>query len=116
MRVSLKILIVAAASAFCFVTGTMSGGQIGSTSAAVVADPGVRGGPSGAGQALAGLPVGALKLFNNEGVSQFKQVESVDDGLGPRFNLDSCAGCHIFPAVGGSSPPTNKRPTAVETA
>ena len=107
MRVSLKILIAAAASAFCFVTGTMSGGQIGSTSAAAVADPGVRGGPSGAGQALAGLPVGALKLFNNEGVSQFKQVESVDDGLGPRFNLDSCAGCHIFPAVGGSSPPTN---------
>jgi hypothetical protein len=25
----------------------------------------------------------------------------------PRFNLDSCAGCHAFPAVGGSSPPVN---------
>ena len=36
--------------------------------------------------------------------SQFTQVEAVTDGLGPRFNLDSCAGCHIFPAVGGSSP------------
>jgi len=31
----------------------------------------------------------------------------VASGLGPRFNLDSCAGCHTFPAVGGSSPPTN---------
>lgn len=28
-------------------------------------------------------------------------------GLGPRFNLDSCGGCHAFPAVGGSSPANN---------
>jgi CxxC motif-containing protein (DUF1111 family) len=28
-------------------------------------------------------------------------------GLGPRFNLDGCAGCHAFPAAGGSSPPNN---------
>src|SRR5262249_6816908 len=25
-------------------------------------------------------------------------------GLGPRFNLNSCAGCHAQPAAGGSSP------------
>jgi CxxC motif-containing protein (DUF1111 family) len=28
-------------------------------------------------------------------------------GLGPRFNDNSCSGCHAYPAVGGSSPPTN---------
>jgi CxxC motif-containing protein (DUF1111 family) len=27
--------------------------------------------------------------------------------LGPRFNLDSCSGCHAQPSVGGSSPATN---------
>lgn len=26
-------------------------------------------------------------------------------GLGPTFNGNSCAGCHVFPAVGGTSPP-----------
>src|SRR3989442_1950776 len=71
-------------------------------------DPGIRGGPPGAGQAFAsGLTAGDLSFFNDPGLSQFTQVEAVADGLGPRFNLDSCAGCHIFPAVGGSSPPTN---------
>jgi CxxC motif-containing protein (DUF1111 family) len=35
------------------------------------------------------------------------EVDSVPDGLGPRFNLDSCAGCHAAPAVGGSSPAIN---------
>ena len=30
-----------------------------------------------------------------------------EEGLGPRFNLNSCAGCHKFPAVGGSSPVHN---------
>src|SRR6267143_505100 len=72
-------------------------------------DPGIRGGPPGAGQPFsAGLTAGDLKFFNEVGIPQFTQVENVDeDGLGPRFNLDSCAGCHIHPAVGGSSPPTN---------
>src|SRR5262249_11864795 len=28
-------------------------------------------------------------------------------GLGPRFNLDSCGGCHAQPAIGGTSPPIN---------
>jgi len=71
-------------------------------------DPGIRGGPPGAGQPLAtGLSAGELAFFNSFGVAQFTQVEAVADGLGPRFNLDSCAGCHAFPAVGGSSPPVN---------
>ena len=28
-------------------------------------------------------------------------------GLGPRFNLDSCAGCHTQPDIGGTSPSVN---------
>jgi CxxC motif-containing protein (DUF1111 family) len=27
--------------------------------------------------------------------------------MGPGFNLDGCAGCHLHPAVGGTSPPVN---------
>ncbi|HUL41098.1 MAG TPA: hypothetical protein VLV32_04225, partial [Burkholderiales bacterium] len=26
------------------------------------------------------------------------------EGLGPRFNANSCAACHIQPAIGGTSP------------
>jgi len=68
-------------------------------------DPGVRGGSPGAGGIIGGLTPGEIDFFTNHGVPAFSEVESVADGLGPRFNLDSCAGCHIHPAVGGSSPP-----------
>jgi CxxC motif-containing protein (DUF1111 family) len=37
----------------------------------------------------------------------FTETETVPTGLGPRFNLDSCGGCHAQPSVGGSSPATN---------
>jgi CxxC motif-containing protein (DUF1111 family) len=37
------------------------------------------------------------------------------DGLGPRFNLDSCVGCHAFPTHGGSSPAVNPQ-VALATA
>jgi CxxC motif-containing protein (DUF1111 family) len=70
-------------------------------------DPGPRGGAPGAGAAIAGLTAGESDFFNNHGIPQFSQVEAVADGLGPRFNLDSCGGCHIQPALGGSSPSTN---------
>src|SRR5438128_1218683 len=54
-------------------------------------DPGIRPG-GGAGQPFAsGLTTGDLAFFNNIGRPQFTQVEAVADGLGPRFNLDSCA-------------------------
>jgi CxxC motif-containing protein (DUF1111 family) len=70
-------------------------------------DHGVRGGAPGAGTSIGSLTAGETDFFNNHGVPQFTQVEQVTDGLGPRFNLDSCSGCHIHPAVGGSSPPHN---------
>jgi CxxC motif-containing protein (DUF1111 family) len=71
-------------------------------------DPGIRGGPAGAGQPFAtGLTANDLLFFNSVGVPAFVEVDAVANGLGPRFNLDSCAGCHAFPAVGGASPPAN---------
>src|ERR1700682_2201863 len=70
-------------------------------------DPGPRGGAPGSGTAIGGLTPGELDFFNNHGIPQFSQVEAVADGLGPRFNLDSCGGCHTQPALGGSSPATN---------
>src|SRR5438105_8778941 len=105
MRVSLKLVIVAfAATSLCFAAVRMFGIQNGALSAAAVADPGIRGGPAGAGQPFAaGLTASALRFFYEPGLEQFTQVEEVEEGLGPRFNLDSCAGCHAFPEVGGSS-------------
>lgn len=71
-------------------------------------DPGVRTGAPGAGAPFAtGLTAGQLTYFNAEGILTFAEVEAVANGLGPRFNLDSCGGCHAFPALGGSSPKTN---------
>jgi CxxC motif-containing protein (DUF1111 family) len=69
-------------------------------------DPGVRGGDPGVGGPLQGLNDTELQFFNaSKGV--FQEVDAVPNGLGPRFNLDSCAGCHSHPSVGGTSPPTN---------
>jgi len=69
----------------------------------MAADPGVRGGPAGAGDPLPNLTKAELKFFKS-GSEAFNEVEGVGDGLGPRFNMDSCAGCHAQPAVGGTSP------------
>jgi len=70
-------------------------------------DPGPRGGPPGAGKPIAGLSAGESSFFTNVATPTFNEVEAVADGLGPRFNLDSCAGCHAQPATGGSSPASN---------
>src|SRR6266700_660374 len=69
-------------------------------------DPGVRGGAAGAGAAVAGLDVKQGKFFS-DGQTRFSEVETVANGLGPRFNLNSCIGCHAAPATGGSSPASN---------
>jgi len=88
-------------------------------------DPGVRGGPGGAGGPVQGLKDNELALFN-EGRARMVQLESVCDtcndvtlgsdtgedpnlatltnssGLGVRFNGDQCSVCHQQPAIGGS--------------
>jgi CxxC motif-containing protein (DUF1111 family) len=73
-------------------------------------DPGVRGGPPGAGQPFPTLTA-EQQAFFDAGQESFASVNTVqgddDPGLGPRFNLDSCAGCHAHPAVGGTSPFVN---------
>jgi CxxC motif-containing protein (DUF1111 family) len=71
-------------------------------------DPGVRGDTIGGAQPepLPGLTSSEHDMFA-AGLADFKEVETVADGLGPRFNLDNCAGCHNQPATGGSSPGTN---------
>jgi len=76
-------------------------------------DPGVRGGPPGAGGPIAGLTANQLAFFN-AGLDNFQEIASVNGripdtgiGLGPRFNAESCAQCHAQPVIGGSSPFTN---------
>jgi len=74
-------------------------------------DPGVRGGGAGAGGPLTGLTTGELAYFQ-AGQDQFTEVEGLSVGLGPRFNLDSCGGCHSQPATGGTSPAVNPQVAA----
>ena len=95
-------------------------GSIGLHAQAV--DPGVRAdapksAPS-AGGMLPGLSGGQQANFT-AGLSNFITVRSVkgteplasgaptQEGLGPRFNSNSCGSCHSQPAIGGSSPGTN---------
>jgi CxxC motif-containing protein (DUF1111 family) len=72
-------------------------------------DPGVRGGGAGAGGTLPGM--------TSDQQTQFPQYRNVfaeinnlvpnTIGLGPGYDADGCAVCHIQPAGGGSSPKTN---------
>lgn len=79
--------------------GSFTGGTT-STSGVTTGDP------------IPGLTAGETAAFFN-GQTVFQEVDSVSgtlsdgSGLGPRFNMDSCSGCHAFPAAGGSSPATN---------
>jgi len=79
--------------------------QTASTNSAV-ADPGPRGGSAGAGAPLPGLSAAQLAIFT-DGQDRFQEVDGVPNGLGPRFNSNSCSSCHSQPAVGGSSPHSN---------
>jgi CxxC motif-containing protein (DUF1111 family) len=82
---------------------------VGQTRAAPV-DPGVRGGPAGAGAPLNGLTADETAFFL-DGQARFAEIESVtkgaNNGLGPRFNSDQCFSCHSQPNAGGSSPAQN---------
>jgi len=76
-------------------------------------DPGPRGGAAGAGGRVAGLTMKESKFFDS-GLESFTEVASVtgsvagtEAGLGPRFNMTSCANCHAQPAIGGTSPVLN---------
>src|SRR5260221_3027888 len=53
------------------------------------------------GSPLAGISSRELELFRL-GREDFMSVETVGDGLGPRFNGTSCGQCHNIPVVGGT--------------
>jgi CxxC motif-containing protein (DUF1111 family) len=85
--------------------------------AQIPVDPGVRGGAAGAGGSLANPTTEADEFaFWQASIDAFVEIDGVPEGLGPRFNLDSCAGCHAFPAVGGTSPATNPQVTVATLA
>ena len=70
-----------------------------------VYDPGVRGGPPGAGGPLPDLSADETTFFE-DGLAKFVDVEAAsgdEGGLGPRFNSNQCSSCHSQPAVGGTS-------------
>jgi CxxC motif-containing protein (DUF1111 family) len=77
-------------------------------------DPGVRGEPAGAGGMLEGLSEAQQKVFE-AGLEDFQEEDNLASGLGPRFNLDNCAGCHQQPTIGGTSPRINPQ-VAIATA
>jgi len=94
--------------------GGHGGGGSGGSTRGGGTDPGVRTGTPGAGGPLPGLGALEQEYFTaSKGV--FEEVDAVPNGLGPRFNLDSCSGCHAYPSIGGSSPPTNPQ-VALATA
>jgi len=83
-------------------------------------DPGVQAASRGTGASIIGAndPNGFTAFFN-DGLVRFQSVEGVandpggNNGLGPRFNFNQCAGCHAQPAVGGSGPAVNPQFTVV---
>jgi CxxC motif-containing protein (DUF1111 family) len=77
-------------------------------------DPGVQAASRGTGAALASVASDAgLAAFFADGQKRFQDVESVsnsatgNNGLGPRFNSNSCVSCHAQPAVGGTGSAVN---------
>jgi len=54
------------------------------------------------GEPLAGLDAEELERFE-EGLDEFSEVETPEQGLGPVFNDVSCGTCHLVPSVGGGS-------------
>ena len=97
------------------VTLTIAALFLAGTAFAQVNDPGVRSATGvNAGRPLASVSANANDLaFFNTGLAQFNEHQTVTGdnvGLGPRFNLDGCGGCHSQPAPGGSSPSANVFP------
>src|SRR5579864_2744885 len=79
-------------------------------------DPGVQAANRGTGAALPSVLANdnpGILAFFQDGQARFQAVESVsnsptgNNGLGPRFNSNSCVSCHAQPAAGGSGPAAN---------
>jgi CxxC motif-containing protein (DUF1111 family) len=80
-------------------------------------DPGVRGGTVDSGSPLPGLSAGQMSNFT-AGLATFLTARSISgsvsgepqEGLGPRYNSNSCGSCHSQPAPGGTSPSASAFP------
>src|SRR5258708_5264131 len=87
-------------------TGVYTCGQTRSSAV----DPGVRGGPAGAGTPLKGLTADETAFFQ-DGQAGLADVEVVtkgtNNGLGPRFHSNQCLSWHSHPDAGGSRPAQN---------
>jgi CxxC motif-containing protein (DUF1111 family) len=74
-------------------------------------DPGVQSANRGTGATIiTNDPNGFLSFFE-DGQARFQEVEAVsggaNNGLGPRFNSNSCSSCHAQPALGGTGAAVN---------
>jgi CxxC motif-containing protein (DUF1111 family) len=102
-------LLLVAAGATAYFPKSAKGG---STPSVTATDPGPRPLPANAGGFLPSLSANEVQIEPSI-TTEFNRVHDVlvtsptDGGLGPRFNSNSCASCHAYPAVGGSSPPSN---------
>ncbi|MGA2290585.1 di-heme oxidoredictase family protein [Bradyrhizobium sp.] len=107
-------VVVGATVSLLALSGTAFGQAPQAVAQVVVVDPGPRGGAPGAGGSVTALSTLDQNFFTAAQL-RFQEVDSVSgtvsgetgSGLGPVFNGNSCAMCHIFPALGGSSPPLN---------
>jgi len=82
-------------------------------------DPGVQSANRGTGAALQAVQSDdngnnpGLNAFFQDGLKRFQDLESVsnsptgNNGLGPRFNSNSCSSCHAQPVVGGTGAANN---------
>jgi CxxC motif-containing protein (DUF1111 family) len=105
--------IVLSVAAFAVIGASFSDDVWSQMARLAARDPGVRSGPAPTDLKLPGLTSTEQRAFD-VGLEAFQEVASVkgvipdtEAGLGPRFNLDSCGGCHTQPVVGGSSPAIN---------
>jgi len=103
MKKAIALLLVLAVAGFFVFRDEL---PLPDDSSSAARDPGVRGGAAGAGAPIAGLTQTELAFFS-AGTDEFAEEEEASDGLGPTMNLGSCGGCHLQPALGGSSPPVN---------
>ena len=120
--------LIATAVRHCVPAGLLALGLTGPILAQT--DPGVRTGaingqtgatatsPLPVASVTANTPQGVSEFFQN-GLTRFQEVEVVsggaNNGLGPRFNFNSCSGCHAQPSIGGSGAATNPQFTVVST-
>ena len=104
-----SLLLLVAAGAASYFPKSAKGGALATVTAV---DPGPRPLPASAGGFLPSLSANEQQIEPSI-TTEFNRVHDVvvtsptDGGLGPRFNSNSCASCHAYPAVGGSSPPSN---------